>query len=96
MDFLRGGVRVGRDGTFITEACEYVESFLTLAPTIALINNIDDDHLDYYKDIDHIVAAFEKFLDRLPENGLFIACTDDPRVAGLAAKSKHPVKSYGL
>lgn len=96
VDFLRGGVRVGRDGTFITEACEYVESFLTLAPTIALINNIDDDHLDYYKDIDHIVAAFEKFLDRLPENGLFIACTDDPRVAELAAKSKHPVKSYGL
>ena len=96
VDFLRGGVRVGRDGTFITEACEYVESFLTLAPTVALINNIDDDHLDYYQDIDHIVAAFEKFLDRLPENGLFIACTDDPRVAGLAAKSKHPVKSYGL
>ena len=78
VDFLQGGVRVGHDGTFITEACEYVESFLTLAPTVALINNIDDDHLDYYKDIDHIVLAFRKFLDHLPENGLFIACTDDP------------------
>ena len=96
VDFLQGGVRVGHDGTFITEACEYVESFLTLAPTVALINNIDDDHLDYYKDIDHIVLAFRKFLDHLPENGVFIACTDDPRVAALAAESKHTVKSYGL
>ena len=96
VDLLRGGVRVGHDGTFITEACEYVESFLTLAPTIALINNIDDDHLDYYKDIDHIVQAFEKFLARLPEDGLFIGCTDDERVKGLIDKFPHRSKTYGL
>ena len=96
VDLLRGGVRVGHDGTFITEACEYVESFLTLAPTIALINNIDDDHLDYYKDIDHIVMAFEKFLARLPENGLFIGCTDDERVKKLVDAFDGRKKTYGL
>lgn len=96
VNLLGGGVRVGHDGCFITEACEYVGSFLALSPTIALINNIDDDHLDYYKDIDHIVMAFKAFLDRLPADGLFVACTDDPRVAKLAKESKHRVKTYGL
>lgn len=96
VDLLGGGVRVGHDDCFITEACEYVESFLTLAPTVAIINNIDDDHLDYYKDIDHIVMAFEKFLKLLPENGLFIANTDDERVAKLAAGQPTRVKTFGL
>ncbi|MDO4492983.1 MAG: UDP-N-acetylmuramate--L-alanine ligase [Clostridia bacterium] len=96
VDLLGGGVRVGHDDCFITEACEYVESFLTLAPTVAIINNIDDDHLDYYKDMDHIVAAFGKFLKLLPENGLFIANADDARVAKLAANDTHRVKTFGL
>ena len=46
VDFLQGGTRIGSHDLFITEACEYVESFLSLRPTIAIINNIDDDHLD--------------------------------------------------
>lgn len=96
VEFLEGGVYVGNREVFITEACEYVESFLTLKPTIALINNIDDDHLDYYRDIDHIVAAFEKFLALLPEDGIFVACTDDARVEALAGRSNLRVVTYGL
>ena len=96
VEFLEGGVYVGKQELFITEACEYVESFLTLKPTIALINNIDDDHLDYYRDIDHIVAAFEKFLALLPKDGVFIACIDDARVKALAERSALRVVTYGL
>ncbi len=96
VEFLAGGVHVGNRDLFVTEACEYVESFLTLKPTIALINNIDDDHLDYYKNIDAIVAAFEKFLALLPENGVFVACVDDERVKALAERSAHTVVTYGL
>ncbi len=96
VDFLGGGVSVGAQDLFVTEACEYVESFLTLRPTIALINNIDDDHLDYYKNIGAIVAAFEKFLMLLPKNGVFIACTDDARVSALADRSVHTVVTYGI
>ena len=96
VEFLAGGVHVGKRELFVTEACEYVESFLTLKPTIALINNIDDDHLDYYENIDAIYAAFEKFLALLPEDGVFIACVDDFRVRALAGKSAHTVVSYGL
>ncbi len=96
VDFLKGGVRVGGTEIFVTEACEYVESFLTLRPTIALISNIDNDHLDYYGDFAHILAAFEKFLNLLPEDGVFIACTDDPYVRAMAEKSRYRVVTYGL
>ena len=96
VDFLNGGTRIGSHDLFITEACEYVESFLTLRPTVALINNIDDDHLDYYRDIDHITEAFKKFLALLPENGLFIGCTDDVRVKRLLGGFSGRKISYGM
>jgi UDP-N-acetylmuramate--alanine ligase len=96
VEFLEGGVYVGNRDVFVTEACEYVESFLTLKPTVALINNIDDDHLDYYENIDAIVAAFERFLALLPGDGTFVACVDDERVRALADKSELNVVTYGL
>ena len=96
VEFMEGGVHVGNRDLFVTEACEYVESFLTLKPTVALINNIDDDHLDYYENIDAIVAAFERFLALLPKDGTFIACTDDARVKALADKSELRLVTYGL
>ena len=88
VDFMGGGVSVGSSDVFITEACEYVESFLTLRPTIAIINNIDNDHLDYYGNIENIVNAFRKYLRLLPEDGLFIGCTDDFRVKALMEEFK--------
>lgn len=71
VDFLHGGIRLGSHDLFVTEACEYVESFLTLHPTVVLINNIDNDHLDYFKTMDNIVNAFRKFVARMPADGLF-------------------------
>jgi UDP-N-acetylmuramate--alanine ligase len=98
VEFLKGGTRLGSHDLFITEACEYVESFLTLRPTVALINNIDDDHLDYFKDIDHITDAFRKFVALIPEGGMFIGCTDDERVRGLLEEYRGRVAelTYGL
>lgn len=96
VDLLHGGVRVGGNELFITEACEYVESFLTLSPTIALINNIDNDHLDCYKDIDHIVGAFFRFCALVPPEGLIIGCTDDERVKKLLPLVDRATLCYGL
>ncbi|MDO4568376.1 MAG: UDP-N-acetylmuramate--L-alanine ligase [Clostridia bacterium] len=96
VDFLRGGVRIGAHDVFITEACEYVRSFLTLRPTIALINNIDDDHLDYYGDIKEIAAAFGSFIDLLPDDGLLIGCSDDAEVARLMRSARVRSISYGM
>lgn len=96
VDFLQGGTRIGSHDLFITEACEYVESFLTLRPTVALINNIDNDHLDYYKNIDNIVAAFRKFIALLPEDGMLICCADDARVKALYDDFRGNKLSYGM
>ena len=96
VEFLNGGTRLGSHDLFITEACEYVESFLTLRPTIATINNIDNDHLDYYKNMDNIVAAFRKFIGLLPKDGVFIACTDDSHVQALYQEFSGRKLSYGM
>lgn len=98
VDFLSGGTRIGKSDLFITEACEYVESFLTLSPTIAAISNIDDDHLDYFKNIEEITEAFRKYLLRLPDGGLFIGGSDDARVRALLNDPPKPLKtiSYGF
>ena len=96
VDFLHGGIRLGSPDLFITEACEYVESFLTLRPTVVLINNIDNDHLDYFKTFDNIVNAFRKFVALLPENGLFIGCTDDEHVRKLLGEFTGNKLTYGL
>ncbi len=97
VDHLGGGVHLGKSDIFLTEACEYVESFLKLSPNYIVLNNIDDDHLDYYKNIDNIIHAFEKFVALLPEDGVLIANADDPLVLHIADeyKGKHLYK-YSL
>jgi UDP-N-acetylmuramate--alanine ligase len=96
VDFMGGGVAIGDYPAFLTEACEYVESFLTLRPTGILVNNIDDDHLDYYKSIDDIYQAFEKFVALMPESGTLFANVHDPLVQKLAASSGRRVVTYGF
>lgn len=96
VDFLKGGIRLGSGELFITEACEYVESFLTLHPTVVLINNIDNDHLDYFKTFDNIVNAFRKFIKRMPEDGLLIGSSDDEHVRALLDEFELKKLTYGL
>lgn len=96
VDFLHGGIRLGSHDLFVTEACEYVESFLTLHPTVVLINNIDNDHLDYFKTMDNIVNAFRKFVARMPADGLFVGCTDDSHVRQLLGEFGGRKTTYGL
>ena len=96
VDFLGGGVMIGQGPAFLTEACEYVESFLELEPTHILLNNIDDDHLDYYKDMDAIYLAFEKFVALMHEGGTLFAYAHDPLVQKLAKGSRGNVVTYGF
>ena len=96
VDFLGSGVRLGQTKKyFITEACEYVESFLKLSPTHILVNNIDDDHLDYYKDIEHIYQTFEKFVRLMPESGHLYLCRDDA-LAYRLKDAPYDITEYGL
>ncbi|MDD6043159.1 MAG: UDP-N-acetylmuramate--L-alanine ligase [Eubacteriaceae bacterium] len=77
---IGGNVKVGKSEFFVTEACEYRDSFLQLRPRIEVILNIDSDHLDYFKDIDHIVSSFRKFTRLVPEGGRIIAYDANPFV----------------
>ena len=77
---IGGNVAVGTSPYFVTEACEYRDSFLSLKPTIEIILNIDSDHLDYFKDIDHIARSFNEFAALVPEDGYIIAYDANPFV----------------
>jgi len=96
VDFLSGGVKLGKSGHFITEACEYVRSFMTLHPSHIILNNIDDDHLDYYKDIHEIIDTFVDFIRLLPEDGILFANTDDENTRKAISKCNCRVISYSL
>ncbi|MBQ2148077.1 MAG: UDP-N-acetylmuramate--L-alanine ligase, partial [Firmicutes bacterium] len=77
---FHGNVKVGSSEYFVTEACEYMDSFLSLRPWAEIILNIDSDHLDYFKDINHIAESFEKFAEKVPANGLIVAFDSNPFV----------------
>lgn len=80
LEEIGGNVKVGRGSYFVTEACEYRDSFLQLRPKIEVILNIDSDHLDYFKDIDHIVSSFDRFTKAVPKDGKIIAYNANPFV----------------
>ncbi|KDR94248.1 UDP-N-acetylmuramate--L-alanine ligase [Peptoclostridium litorale DSM 5388] len=88
---IGGNVRVGQSQNFITEACEYVDSFLKFHPQIAVITNIDADHLDYFKDIEHIKSSFGKFASLVPSNGYVIANGDDENIKDMLSKYSNDI-----
>ena len=69
---IGGNIRVGGSEVFVTEACEYTNSFLHFFPKISIILNIDADHLDFFKDLDDIRNSFRRFAALLPEDGTLI------------------------
>lgn len=73
---IGGNIRVGGQETFVVEACEYTNSFLSFFPTIEVILNVDADHLDFFKDIDDIRHSFKLFAEKLPEDGLLVINKD--------------------
>ena len=93
---LNGNYRVGNSENFIIEACEYVESFLKFSPRSEIILNIDNDHLDYYKNIENVKKAFIKYVKLLPENGHLIINADDTNCLDLPIYSKAPAIKYGI
>ncbi len=89
---LGSNARVGASQILVAEACEYKESFLSFHPHIAVLLNIDADHLDYYRDLDHIVEAFEKYVAGLPKDGILIYNGDDPLCEKVAKKASCETK----
>ena len=94
VDEIKGNVEIGDTNYFVTEACEYMDSFLHLTPTIGVLLNIDSDHLDYFKDMDHIVKSFKAFVSNIPRKGIIIAFGENPFVKE-ALRGLNNVITYG-
>ena len=77
LNSIKSNYKLGNKKYFITEACEYKDNFLFVKPTIALILNIDADHLDYFKDIDGVKDSFKKFQSGVKSGGITVVCADD-------------------
>ncbi len=73
---IKGNIRVGGSKLFVTEACEYTNSFLSFFPTMEIILNIEADHLDFFKDLDDIRRSFRLFAEKLDEKGTLIISSD--------------------
>lgn len=73
---IGGNIRVGGSELFVTEACEYTNSFLSFFPTMEVILNIEEDHLDFFEDIEDIRRSFRLFAEKLPEDGLLVISRD--------------------
>ncbi|MBQ4576966.1 MAG: UDP-N-acetylmuramate--L-alanine ligase, partial [Firmicutes bacterium] len=93
---FNGNVKVGKSDYFVTEACEYMDSFLSLRPQIEIILNIDSDHLDYFKDIDHITSSFQRFADLVPANGTLIAYDANPFIQSILETVDCNVVTFGF
>ena len=93
---FRGNTRHG-DGEFIVlEADESDRSFLHLKPDIAVLTNIDDEHLDAYDNFDGLTGAFEEFVNRVPDTGRVVVSVDDPVLAEMAKRLGNRAVTYGL
>ena len=93
---LATNARLGDGDYIVAEADEFDRSFLTLSPTIAIITNIEIEHLDIYKDLDDIKDTFLIFASRVPFYGAVIACIDEPHLKAILPDIKKRIITYGL
>ena len=93
---INGNYRVGKSDFFILESCEYYDSFLRFHPKAEIILNIDDDHLDYFKNLDNIKQAFYNFVKLLPDDGILVYNADDPNSSQLSQNTKAKSITFGI
>jgi UDP-N-acetylmuramate--alanine ligase len=96
LNSLGTNARLGQGDFLVAEADESDGSFLKLMPTIAVVTNIDPDHLDHYSGINEIKEAFLSFLDKIPFFGLAVLCLDHPNIQSLIPRLKKRFTTYGL
>lgn len=93
---LGGSSRFSDGKHFIVEACEFDRSFLNIQPQSVIITNIEEDHLDYYKDIREIISAFDEFVSKIPDDGKIITSADNPNCESIRIKYKDKVETASV
>lgn len=96
LPLLGAGHRVGHGDTIILESCEYCNSFLSFFPTVAVILNIEADHLDFFRDLEDVEHSFRAFADLVPEGGLIVADRDDANTMDTLRGETRPILTFGL
>ncbi len=96
LDILGSNAKLGQGKFLVAEADESDGSFLKLSPTIAVVTNIDEDHLDYYRDLEQIKETFVDFINKVPFYGLAVLCLDDPNIQEIIPRVKKRFLTYGL
>lgn len=93
---IKGNNKTGNSKYFILESCEYVDSFLQFNPNAIVILNIDNDHLDYFQNLENIKNSFYKFTERLNDTGVIIANLDDENTCDVLKRTTHKIITYGI
>jgi UDP-N-acetylmuramate--alanine ligase len=93
---FHSNARAGQGDILVAEADESDGSFLRLSPTMAVITNIDNEHLDHYRNMENLVDAFASFADRVPFYGLAVLCADDPTAASMLPRLTKRTVTYGV
>ncbi len=96
LNSIHGNLRIGSSETFLTEACEYTNSFLSLSPTTAVILNVKEDHLDFFKDIDDIRHSFREYAKLVPEDGYLIINSGISKLESITNGVKCNIITFGL
>jgi len=96
LPIMGAGHRVGQGDTIILESCEYCNSFLSFAPTVAVVLNVDADHLDFFKDLEDVEHSFHKFAQLVPDNGCVVANRDDKNTMDSLKGIDRPIITFGL
>jgi UDP-N-acetylmuramate--alanine ligase len=99
LDVFGSSARLGKSDLMVVEADESDRSFLYLLPSIAVVTNIDREHLDHYRDLDDIAAAFVSFMNKVPFYGTVVACVDAPwrdLIQTLLPQLRRRVVTYGI
>jgi len=96
LNILGSSAKLGRGDLMVAEADESDGSFLRLTPTIAVVTNIDAEHLNHYGGMGELVDAFTGFLNKVPFYGMGIVCLDDPQIQAIMPRLTRPLMTYGL
>lgn len=96
LPLIGGNYRIGDSDFFITEACEYKESFLRFPGKVALILNIEADHLDYYRDLNHILDTFRIYVTVMPKDGIVVANADDANMDYVLQDAEIKTLTFGI
>ena len=95
VDTMGSNARLGQSQYLVAEADESDRSFLRLSPILAVVTNLDREHMDSYQDMADVESAFVEFMDKVPFYGACVACADDPRLAAILPRVRRRVFTYG-